>query len=382
MGGAPRRVPALRGVVRALRRAGCDTVFGCPGATLAPLYAALDGPGITHLAVRHAESAPHMAIGWSRVRGRAALAAVPAGTGAARVLPALGVALADAVPLVCVVGTGPPAGPGTGPDLVRLARPLVKWAVRVEQPARLAWAFREALWTAREGSAGPVLIELPAAVASATVPADGPGDRQHAPPGPPRPPAPPAHPPLPAHPEIAGWLADGAETYLVGADAAAYAAAGGGRLRAVATAAGPPGWEVPTALGVRAALDAAGPAGADGAEVVALLGDPHGFPALAGELALAAHRGAPLVLLMPPDRAGLPPEPGPAGPGEDASFTDPVKLVAAYGCAGRTADGPGELRSALAWARKEAVSTRRPVLVRARYATAPAAGGPPRTARQ
>ncbi|MEU3710894.1 thiamine pyrophosphate-binding protein [Streptomyces catenulae] len=379
MGGPPRRVPALRGVVRALRRAGCDTVFGCPGASLAPLYAALDGPGIAHLAVRHAESAPHMAIGWSRVRGRAALAAVPADTGAARVLPALGVALADAVPLVCVVGTGAPGG---APDLVRLARPLVKWAVRVEQPARLAWAFREALWTAREGSAGPVLIELPLAVASATVPADGPGDRHPAPPGPPRPPAPPAQPPPPAHPEIAGWLAEGAETYLVGSDAAAYAAVGGGRLRAVATAAGPPGWEIPTALGVRTALDAAEPTGADGRDVVALLDDPHGFPALAGELALAAHRGAPLVLLMPPGRAGLPPGHGPGGCAQDASFTDPVQLVAAYGCTGRTADGPGELRSALAWARKEAVSTRRPVLVRARYATAPASGGPPHTARE
>ncbi|WP_399084044.1 thiamine pyrophosphate-binding protein [Streptomyces sp. BBFR2] len=372
MGGAPRRVAAVRAAVRALRHAGCDTVFGCPGAALGPLYAALDGEGIARVAVRHAESAPHMAIGWSLIRGRAALAAVPGDTGAARVLPALGAALADGVPLVCVVGTGEAAGPGGAPDLVRPARPLVKWAVRVEQPARLAWAFREALWTAREGSAGPVLIELPAAVAAATVPADGPGDRPPAPPGPARPPAPPAPPPPPAHPEIANWLADGADTFLVGAPAAAYAAAGGGRLRAVATTGGPPGWEIPTAIGVRTALDAAEPPGADGVDVVVLLDDPHGFPALAGELALAAHRGVPLVLLTLPGH-------GPDGAASDVSHTDQVKLVAAYGCAGRTAGGPGELRSALTWARKEAVSTRRPVLVRAGYAAVSGPGGPLRT---
>ena len=47
----------------------------------------------------------------------------------------------------------------------------------------------------------------------------------------------------------------------------------------------------------------------------------------------------------------------------DTRGTDNVKVMEAYGCAGRRVEQPGELRDAIEWARKEAVRTSRPVLV-------------------
>ncbi|MFI7102669.1 thiamine pyrophosphate-binding protein [Streptomyces sp. NPDC050161] len=370
------RVPPLRAAVRSLRQAGVDTVFGCHGPTLRPLYAALAAEGIAHLRVRHAESAPHMAIGWARTRGRASVAAVPAGPGATRVLPGLALALADAVPLVCVVGA-----PGSGgeraagaPDLVRLARPLCKWTVRVDGPARIPWAFREALRTAQEGRQGPVLIELPAEVAAAETGAAGQdawppaGEARPCPSAGPSPAAvPDAVPPPAVVREVCELFGTENDAYVVGASAPACATDGPGpRRRAVGGPGGPPGWEVPTAIGVRTALgDRSATPDGGAAEVVAVIDEQ--FPALAGELALAARYGVPLVLLMlHPALHGLGPGP-PDGDVEDAFLTDHVKLVAAYGCAGRRVADPAELRSAVTWARKESFSTRRPVLVEVGY---------------
>ncbi|MYS82896.1 MULTISPECIES: thiamine pyrophosphate-binding protein [Streptomycetaceae] len=42
---APRRVPVMNAVVEVLKSEGVDTAFGCPGAAILPLYAALEAVG-------------------------------------------------------------------------------------------------------------------------------------------------------------------------------------------------------------------------------------------------------------------------------------------------------------------------------------------------
>ncbi|WP_063762805.1 thiamine pyrophosphate-binding protein [Streptomyces sp. NRRL S-1448] len=375
---AAQRITAARVAVQILRDEGIDLVFGCPGGPLRPLYAAMaEAGGIAHLPVRHAEAAVHMADGWARTSGRAGVVAVAAGPGAARLVAGLCAAAEDAVPLVCLIGRPTAAGPPRRaahrpPDLVRLAAPVTKRAERIEDPARIPGAFREAFRIAREGRPGPVLIDVPADLAVAEIASDagratgggrwsGPPTRAAAPagltadrggradPGTVR-----GAPPW-FLTELAAVFGTGqdpaaaSDTYLVSGPLAAPSAIGPGgpRLRHLYGRSGPPGWEVPAAIGVRKALDGRGERDA---EVVVVL-DGDGFPSLAGELAAAARFGAPMVLLLhTPDRAG-----------ED--FADPVKLAEAYGCAGRDVVDPAELRTAVEWARKEAVSTRRPVLV-------------------
>lgn len=357
---ATQRRTAIGAAVRVLRDEGAGMVFGLPGAPLTALYAALAAGGVPHMTVRHPESAPHMAAGWARARGRAAVAAVPGGPEAPRVAAGLHTALADAVPMVCVIGTAD-AGGGTGPDLLRLTGPLAKWTLRATDPALLPWAFRTALQRAREGRAGPVVVEVPAAVAAAEIGDGGSGG------------APPHPGPLPEEP-VAPEPGSRSAVHLVGGAAPACgltAHALGPRCHRVRSPGGPPGWEVPAAIGLRLALDAAGDGDAE--VVVAVDGDP-GFASLAGELAGAARHGVPLVLLVhhpawdPVRRApGTTGAAAASGSASGERLTDHVRLAVAYGCTGRHVTDPADVRSAVAWARKEAVSTRRPVLLEVRF---------------
>ncbi|MEW2434078.1 thiamine pyrophosphate-binding protein [Streptomyces caniferus] len=387
-----------KAAVRVMKDEGVEVVFGCPGAALLPLCTAMaEAGGIERLSARHEEGATHMAHGWARTSGRPGVVAAPAGPGAARLLTGLYAAQQDAVPLVCIIGREP-AGPRrtTGPlrpdtfrppDLVRLAGPVTKRAERIEDPARIPGAFREAFHIAREGRPGPVLLDIPADLA-ATELADGSGRGpgfafRPASAGPERGRAVPPHAPagragpagLDGACAPAPWpLAEIAEIF--GTDAAPGTHLVGGAPGTCATAAvregrrdrfhchhGPPGWEVPAAIGIRTALDSRGEREA---EVVVTVGS-RGFPLLAEELASAVRHEVPFVLLLlPPGRPsghqGRHPDDGPL----DERLPDHVKLVEAYGCAGRDVVEPAELRSAVEWARKEAVSTRRPVLVEVR----------------
>ncbi|WP_438485186.1 thiamine pyrophosphate-binding protein [Streptomyces sp. S186] len=381
-----RRIPAVQAAVEIMKDEGADTVFGCPGAALLPLYAALERTGgLAHLSAGHAEGAALMADGWARTTGRTGVAAVAGGPGAVRLLSGLYAAQQDAVPLVCVTGREASVPPAPAvplrhaghrpPDLVRLAGAVTKRAERIEDPARIPGAFREAFRIAREGRPGPVLIDVPADLAAAEIvcgpgpaapsaPGAGPvlvdGDRSPAP-GAAVPRVPLSVPAERVAPGVRRALAELAEvfgarspadTHVVGGlPEVCTADAGPPRRRhRVLRRHGPPGWEVPTAIGVRKALDSRGERAA---EVVVVV-DGRGFPLTAGELAAAAQYEVPFVVVLL------------GGPEDADPFTDPVKLAEAYGCTGRDVRDPAELRSAVEWARKEAVSTRRPVLLEVR----------------
>ncbi|ONI86507.1 glyoxylate carboligase [Actinosynnema sp. ALI-1.44] len=132
--------------------------------------------------------------------------------------------------------------------------------------------------------------------------------------------------------------------------------------------AGPLGWEIPAAIGVKKALKHTEP----DAEVVGVVGD-YSFQFLVEELAVAAQYDVPFVLIMLNNEyLGLIRMAEDHG-GYDMNYevdihydtvgTDNVKIMEAYGCSGRRVTQPGEIQDALAWARKQAEATSRPVLV-------------------
>ncbi|MEV5827868.1 NAD(P)-binding domain-containing protein [Spirillospora sp. NPDC052242] len=132
--------------------------------------------------------------------------------------------------------------------------------------------------------------------------------------------------------------------------------------------AGPLGWEIPAAIGVKTALAATEP----DAEVVGIVGD-YSFQFLVEELAVAAQYDVPFVLIMlnneylglirmAQDHGGYAMK-YEADLHYDEYGTDNVKIMEAYGCAGTRVVEPDGIRPALEWARKEADRTSRPVLV-------------------
>ncbi|WP_084144651.1 glyoxylate carboligase [Amycolatopsis jejuensis] len=126
--------------------------------------------------------------------------------------------------------------------------------------------------------------------------------------------------------------------------------------------AGPLGWEIPAAIGVKKARP--------DAEVVGVVGD-YSFQFLVEELAVAAQYDVGFVLVMLNNeylglirQSELPYDMNyQVDIHYDDHGTDNVKIMEAYGCSGTRVVEPGDIRSSLEWARKEAERTRRPVLV-------------------
>ncbi|WP_438672338.1 glyoxylate carboligase [Solihabitans fulvus] len=130
--------------------------------------------------------------------------------------------------------------------------------------------------------------------------------------------------------------------------------------------AGPLGWEIPAAIGVKKALKHSDPT----AEVVGVVGD-YSFQFLVEELAVAAQYDVPFVLIMLNNEylglIRMASQPYDMKYEVDIHYdvngSDNVKIMEAYGCSGRRVTQPAEIQDALEWARKQAESTSRPVLV-------------------
>ncbi|MEU2794227.1 thiamine pyrophosphate-binding protein [Streptomyces sp. NPDC007100] len=282
-------------------------VFRSHGATSLPWHEACEqGGGVRYLMAPHNLDALHMAVGWARTNGRTGVVAAAPAADIDGLLAGLRTAHADAVPLVCVTGrTAPPGRDGAAVPaaaLVRSARPVAKYAVQVEEPAQVPQALRAAFRTAREGRPGPVLIDLPPATAARDV-SFAAADEEH------------------------GGTTHRTRRYVVcGRD-------------------GPPGRQVATAIGVRVALEASGHRDT----TVVALARADQLPHSAEALAVAARHEVPFVLAAT-DSGGR-------------SGGRALELMRAYGCSGHRVDDAGGLRSAVAWARKESVTTARPVLL-------------------
>jgi tartronate-semialdehyde synthase len=126
--------------------------------------------------------------------------------------------------------------------------------------------------------------------------------------------------------------------------------------------AGPLGWEVPAAIGVKCAFPER--------PVVAVVGD-YSFQFLMEEVAVAAQYRIPFVIVMVNNEyLGLIRQ---AELGYDMNYAvdlhygeggiDHVQLMAAFGCPARRVEQPGDIADALAWASAESESARLPVLV-------------------
>jgi len=155
----------MEAVVAVLESEGVDTVFGVPGAAILPLYAALQHSSVRHITVRHEEGGTHAADGWARVTGNVGVCVGTSGPAGTNMITGLYTALADSIPMICVTGQAPIAKlhqeAFQAVDIVEIARPVTKWAVRLREPAQAPWVFREAFRVARSGRPGPVLIDLP-----------------------------------------------------------------------------------------------------------------------------------------------------------------------------------------------------------------------------
>ncbi|MFE3515493.1 thiamine pyrophosphate-binding protein [Streptomyces sp. NPDC059166] len=164
-------------VAGVLARAGVGDAFGLPADDL-DLLAALDPSGIRLVLCRDQRNALFMATGYALQSGRTGIAFTGKGPAVTNALTGLLEARSSAAPVVLLsAGTSADrrgAGAFQELDQLSLVAPLVKWAARVDDPARLVPMLRRALLVAREGVPGPVYLELPDHLLTAEIPCDAP----------------------------------------------------------------------------------------------------------------------------------------------------------------------------------------------------------------
>lgn len=152
-------------VVKILELEGITEAFGIPGAGINPVYGYLEGSNIRHHLMRHEEAAVHAADGYYRSSGKLALAICTSGPGATNFVTGLYTAWIDSIPLIAITGQGKTAQIEKGAfqcvDIVAISTPVVKKALCVKDATEIVEIMRNAIWTAKEGRPGPVLIDLP-----------------------------------------------------------------------------------------------------------------------------------------------------------------------------------------------------------------------------
>jgi acetolactate synthase-1/2/3 large subunit len=159
------QMTGAQSLVKALERAGVDTVFGIPGGCILPAYdPLLDSEQIRHVLVRHEQAAGHAASGYATLSGRVGVCMATSGPGATNLVTPIADAHMDSVPIVAITGQVTSKAIGTDAfqeaDIRGITLPITKHSYLVTDAADIARTIAEAFHIASTGRPGPVLVDI------------------------------------------------------------------------------------------------------------------------------------------------------------------------------------------------------------------------------
>ncbi|MEM7807974.1 MAG: biosynthetic-type acetolactate synthase large subunit [Planctomycetota bacterium] len=150
-----------------------DTMFGYPGGAILPVFDALYDSPANFILNRHEQASGHAADGYARVTGKPGVCIVTSGPGATNTVTPLATAQMDSVPIIVFSGQVATAVIGNDAfqeaDVTGITRPCTKWNYLVKDVRELPRVVNEAFTVATSGRPGPVLIDLPKDVTTATL---------------------------------------------------------------------------------------------------------------------------------------------------------------------------------------------------------------------
>lgn len=166
-------------LIRYLERRGVQHVFGLCGHTNIAVLSAMANSTVKFVNVRHEQVAAHAADGYARVTGKASVLLTHLGPGLTNAATGVANAALDCIPMVVLAGDVPSYYFGKHPHQevnlhsdgaqYEIYRPFVKRAWRVTDPQLFPETIEKAFALAESGQPGPVLVDVPMDVFSATV---------------------------------------------------------------------------------------------------------------------------------------------------------------------------------------------------------------------
>ena len=159
--------------VKALEEEGVDTIFGYPGGTVTDLFDELYKTDSIRLVLpRHEQGLIHEAEGYAKSTGKVGVCLVTSGPGATNIVTGLADAHYDSIPLVCFTGQVPLGLIGNDAfqevDIVGMTRSITKYGVTVRNREDLGKIIKMAFYIAQTGKPGPVLIDIPKDIQTAS----------------------------------------------------------------------------------------------------------------------------------------------------------------------------------------------------------------------
>lgn len=153
-------------VIQFLADKGVEYIYGYPGGSLLHIYDAIyKQNAVTHILVRHEQSATHMADAYARATGLPGVVLVTSGPGVTNTVTGIATAYMDSIPMVVIAGQvtsdeiGSDAFQET--DVIGLTQPIVKHSLVVDTPQNIANVLEKAFYIASTGRPGPVVVVIP-----------------------------------------------------------------------------------------------------------------------------------------------------------------------------------------------------------------------------
>jgi thiamine pyrophosphate-dependent acetolactate synthase large subunit-like protein len=162
-------------LVRVLAAESVTQIFGVVGGKLAPLLHAIAAePSMKFIGVRHEATASMMGAAVNAGSGRMAVAIGEMGPGGLNLASGMGVAIGNNLAMLAITtnqhraASYPHKGMFMDLDTKAVFAPLVKWNATVNDPRRIPELTRRAFREALSGRPGPVHLDIPQDVLSAT----------------------------------------------------------------------------------------------------------------------------------------------------------------------------------------------------------------------
>jgi acetolactate synthase-1/2/3 large subunit len=162
-----------KAVLKSLEHEHVDTIFGIPGGVIIPIYDELyQQDAITHYLMRHEQAAAHAADGYARATGKVGVCMATSGPGATNLVTGIATAYMDSVPIIAITGQVTTDLIGNDAfqeaDITGITQPVTKHNYLIRDVSEIPQTIKEAFHIASTGRPGPVLVDIPKDVQTAT----------------------------------------------------------------------------------------------------------------------------------------------------------------------------------------------------------------------
>lgn len=159
-------------IIQYLEKEGISYVYGVPGEQILALVDAIyDAPSVQFISTRHESGAAFMAEAHGKITGQPAVCIATAGVGASNLTLGIHTAHQDSTPMIAIIGQVNSRYRGREAwqeiDLAEFFSPMTKWTAEVKDVSRLPEIMHQAIYLAKTGRPGPVVLSIPEDVLTA-----------------------------------------------------------------------------------------------------------------------------------------------------------------------------------------------------------------------